>query len=113
MSATRCFELRTYVANEGKLEALQRRFREHTCRLFQKHGMDLIGFWTPLDGEEADHTLIYMLAHPSREAADTAWARFRADPEWIAAARESERDGRLVKRSEARFLAPTDYSALR
>jgi hypothetical protein len=110
---TRVFELRTYHAAPGKLEALNDRFRNHTNKLFAKHGMTIIGFWTPTDPQKAENTLIYLLAFPSREAADKSWKAFRDDPEWKAAREASEKNGRLVEKVESVFLNPTDYSPLK
>ncbi len=59
------YELRVYHANPGKLDALHARFRDNTCKLFKKHGMEVVGFWTPMQGEEAKNTLYYILAFPS------------------------------------------------
>ena len=109
----RVFELRTYTAAEGKLDALHARFRDHTNKLFTKHGMEMIGYWTPTDGEKAKNTLVYMLAFPSREAADKSWQEFRDDPEWKAAAAESEKNGKLVTKVERVFMKPTDYSPMK
>jgi hypothetical protein len=109
----RVFELRTYHAAPGKMAALHARFRDHVCRLLQKHGMTLLGFWVPLDPAEAEQKLVYMVAYPSREAAERSWAAFRADSEWKAVKEASERDGKIVERLESVFLSPTDYSALR
>jgi hypothetical protein len=109
----RFFELRIYTTHEGKLEALHKRFREHTNRLFQKHGMELVGYWTPVDGPEAKNTLIYVLAYPSREARDKAWAAFQADPQWIKARDESHKDGVIVSKVESKFMDSTDYSPIR
>src|SRR5262245_7881750 len=78
-SSQRVFELRTYTAPEGKLGNLQARFRDHTRRIFEKHGMTSIGYWVPQDAPTSQNTLIYILAHPSREAATANWAAFRAD----------------------------------
>src|SRR5262245_50298291 len=78
----RVFELRTYTAPEGKLDALQARFRDHTRRIFDKHGMTSIGYWVPQDAPDSQNTLIYILAHKNREAAKASWAAFTADPEW-------------------------------
>ena len=111
--AERVFELRTYTAAEGKLDALLARFRDHTNKLFTKHGMEMIGYWTPTDGSKAKNTLIYILAFPSREAADKAWKEFGADPEWKAAAAESEKNGKLVTKVERVFMKPTDFSAMK
>ena len=110
----RVFELRTYVANEGKLEALHQRFREHTNDLFRKHGMTIVGFWVPQDETDGQaNTLVYLLAFPSREAAKKSWAAFAADPEWQKAKAESERDGVLVGKVISVYLDPTDYSPLK
>ena len=100
--AGKVFELRVYHASPGKLEALHARFRDHTCKLFQKHGMEVIGFWTPTDGDEAKDTLIYILAFPSVEAQKKAWQDFRADPEWIKVKADSEKDGSLTTKVESR-----------
>src|SRR5436190_16708613 len=89
---TRVFELRTYYANPGKMEALHARFRDHTNKLFEKHGLTIIGFWSPIDPKEAQEKLIYILAFPSREAAKQSWAAFQADPDWKAAKAASEKD---------------------
>ena len=109
----RVFELRTYTAPDGKLDALLARFRDHTNKLFTKHGMEMIGYWTPTDGEKAKNTLIYVLAFPSREAAKQSWKDFAADPEWQAAKAESEKDGKLTTKVESVFMKPTDFSAMK
>jgi hypothetical protein len=111
--ANRVFELRTYITHDGKLEALHKRFREHTNRLFVKHGMELVGYWTPAEGPEADNTLVYLLAFPSREARDKAFKAFGADPEWQAAYKASHAGGPLVKEMKSQFLNPTDYSPIK
>jgi uncharacterized protein YbaA (DUF1428 family) len=110
---TRVFEMRTYYANPGKMTALHARFRDHTCKLFEKHGMSIVGFWSPIDKDKAEEVLVYILAYPSKEAADKAWKEFQADPEWIKAKTESEKDGKLVKKADSLFLTPTDYSKLK
>jgi hypothetical protein len=110
----RVFELRTYTAAEGKLDALNARFRDHTNKLFVKHGIELIGFWTPADeAKGAKNTLIYILAHASREAAAKSWKDFRDDPEWKTALAESEKDGKLTTKVESVFMKPTDYSPMK
>src|ERR1044071_7765982 len=111
---SRCFELRTYYAAPGKLEALNARFRDHTCRLFKKHGMEIVGYWIPTDKEKgADNTLVYLLAHKSREEAEKSWEAFGKDPEWKKAQQASEVNGKLVERVEKVYLAATDYSAMK
>jgi len=92
---------------------LQARFRDHTCKLFEKHGMTIIGFWNPVDPQSADAKLIYLLAFPSRDAARKSWSAFMQDPEWKQAREASEKGGRLVNRVESVFLNPTDYSPLK
>jgi hypothetical protein len=109
----RVFEMRTYYAAPGKMQALHARFRDHTCRLFKKHGMTIIGFWSPLDAGQAEDVMVYILAYPSKEAADRAWQAFRDDPEWKAAKEESEKNGSLVRKVESLYLKPTDYSPIK
>ena len=110
---TRVFEMRTYYAHPGKMKALHARFRDHTNKLFVKHGMTLIGYWSPIDPKQADEKMVYILAYPSKEAADKSWADFRKDPDWNAARTASEKDGPLVKKVDSVFLNPTDYSPIK
>jgi len=107
------YEMRTYTAAEGKLDAVNARFRDHTRQIFERHNMKSIGYWTPLEGPTAGTTLIYILEHPSREEARKNWAAFSADPEWQKVKAESEADGRIVAKAESVFLVPTDYSAIK
>jgi hypothetical protein len=102
------YELRTYYAAAGKLEALHARFRDHTIKLFVKHGMTNVGYWVPVDNP--DSKLIYLLGHPSREAAAKAWQGFIADPEWKKVQKETEANGKIVAKIETVFLTATDYS---
>jgi hypothetical protein len=112
-SGGRVFEIRTYYTPEGKLDALNARFRTHTVRLFTKHGMTNVGYWTPQDGSMAGNTLIYILAHDSREAAKKSWDAFRADPDWLKAKAESEAAGPIVSKVDSVFLQATDYSPMK
>lgn len=105
---TRLFELRTYTAAEGKLEALQARFRNHTLKLFEKHGMTNIGYWLPAENQERQ--LVYLLAYPDKAAREAAWKAFSADPEWQAVVKESEAKGKLVTKVTSLFLTPTAFS---
>jgi hypothetical protein len=110
----RCFELRTYTAAPGKLDALNARFRNHTVGFFRKHGMEVVGFWVPTDKEGgAGEKLIYLLSHKSRAAADASWRAFRADQDWLAARKASEVEGPLTAKVESVFLAATDYSPMK
>jgi hypothetical protein len=104
------YELRVYHANEGKLDDLLKRFREHTTRLFEKHGMKNVGYWTPLDDPLQGKTLIYILAHPSREAAASNWKAFGDDPEWQKVRDASEVNGKLVEKVDSTFMTLTDFS---
>jgi hypothetical protein len=114
---TRVFELRTYTPAPGKMDALQARFRDHTVKLFEKHGIKNIGYWVTTDpkatekGEE--QRLIYLLAHKSRETAAESWKAFVDDPEWKAAYAESEKNGKLAAKVESVYLTPTDFSAIK
>ena len=104
----RVFELRIYHAAPGKLDDLNKRFRDHTVKLFEKYGMENIGYFTPIDN--TNNLLIYVLGHASRDAAKKSFAAFGADPEWKEAAKASEANGRLVTRVESYFMQATDFS---
>ena len=110
---TRVFEMRTYYAAPGKMKDLHARFRDHTNKLFEKHGMALIGFWSPTDEKGADEKMVYILAHASKEAAEKSWKAFQADPVWMKAKEESEKNGKLVAKVEVLWLNPTDYSPIK
>lgn len=111
---SRCFEMRTYYAAPGKLEALNARFRDHTNALFKKHGMEIVGFWIPADKEKgAENTLVYLLVHKTREAAKKSWDAFRYDPDWQKARAASEVNGKLTEKVESVFLSATDYSPMK
>ena len=111
---SRVFELRTYHASPGKLDDLNARFRDHTLALFKKHGMTNFGYWTPTDKDKgAGETLIYILAHKSKEAGEASFTAFRADPDWVAAKKKSEENGSLTTKVESVYMAPTDYSPTR
>ena len=109
-SATPVYELRVYHAYEGKLDDLLRRFREHTMKLFEKHGIKNVAYWTPTDDPLKGKTLVYILAHPSREAATTNWKAFGADPEWQSVKDKSEANGKLVEKIDSTFMVMTDFS---
>jgi hypothetical protein len=108
--ASMVFELRVYHANEGKLDDLLKRFREHTMTLFEKHGMKNVAYWTPLDDPLKGRTLIYILAHPNREAATSNWKAFGEDPEWQKVRDASEVNGKLVEKVDSTFMGLTDFS---
>lgn len=109
----RVYELRTYTAPPGKLEALHARFRDHTLRIFQKHGMTSVAYFRPTDAPAAESQLVYLLSYPSRDAATKSWDAFRNDPEWKTVASESQKDGPIVSKVDSVFLTPTDYSPMK
>jgi hypothetical protein len=111
---SRFFEMRTYHAAQGKLAALHERFRNFTNKLFVKHGMDLVGYWVPMDKEgKYENTLVYILAFPSHEARDKAWKEFTADPDWVTVKNDSEKNGKLVEKVDSQYMTATDYSPIR
>jgi hypothetical protein len=107
------FELRTYTSPDGRLGDLLARFRDDTLRIFEKHGMHNVGYWVPADAPGSSNTLIYVLAHDSRDAATKSWAAFRADPEWQAVAERTQANGPIVSKVESVFLTTTDFSPLK
>ena len=109
----RFFEMRTYITNPGKMPNLHARFRDHTCKLFEKHGITNIGYWSPTTGDNAENTLVYILAYPSKEAREASWKAFQADPDWQKAKAESEKEGGLVGKVISSFMTPTDYSPIK
>ena len=113
MAFGKIYELRTYTCEPGKLDALKARFRDHTVRIFNKHGMESVGYWVPQDPERSSNTLIYILAHPSREAADKNWKEFADDPEWKKVQAESEANGKIVQKVERVWMDPTEFSKLK
>ena len=107
------FELRTYQATPGNLDNLHARFRDHTIRIFRKHGMEIVGFWSPTSEEEKDDILVYLLAHDSQEAANASWRAFGSDPEWERVAEESNRNGQILAGVERKYMVSTDYSPMK
>jgi len=106
------YEIRTYTCEPGRLPNLLARFRDHTTKLFEKHGMTNVGYWVPADGPLHENTLIYILAHKDRDAAKKSWDAFRADPAWIAARTASEVSGKIVTKAESVYMDATDFSKL-
>ena len=107
------FELRTYQATPGNLGNLHARFRDHTIRIFRKHGMEIVGFWSPTSEEERDDILVYLLAHDSQDSADASWQAFGADPEWASVAEESNKNGQILAGVERKYMVATDYSPMK
>ncbi len=107
------FELRTYTAPEGRLDDLLARFRNDTLRIFEKHGMENVGYWVPADAPGSSNTLIYVLAHDSRDAAAKSWAAFREDPEWRAVTERTQANGPIVSQVQSVFLEAADFSPLK
>jgi len=109
-SATAIFELRIYHAAAGKLAELEARFRDHTIAIFERHGMKSIAYWTPMDEPDKSNTLIYILQHPSREAAAANWKSFQDDPEWKSVKEKSEANGKLVDKVDSTYMSYTEFS---
>ena len=112
-ASTRVFELRTYTANAGKFDAMKARFREHILPLFKKHNLTVVGFWTPADPPLSENTLIYILAHDSREAAKKNWAAFSTDPVRKQVWADTEKDGPINMKVESVYINPTDFSPIK
>lgn len=104
------FELRTYTTLEGRLPNLHARFKNHTMKLFEKHGMKNVMYWTPTDEKLKDNTLIYVIWHASPDAAKKSWDGFRNDPNWKTVRDESEKDGKIVSKVESVYMTATEYS---
>ncbi len=111
--STRLFEIRTYTCNEGKLPDLEKRFRDHTIEIFNRHHITSIGYWIPQDPPRSQDTLIYIVAHPSREAAKENWAAFGSDPEWKKVAADSQANGKIVNHVDSVFMNPADFSQIK
>ena len=109
-SATGVYELRVYHAAQGKLPELLARFRDHTVKLFDRHGMKSVAYWTPVDEPGKSNTLIYILYHPSRETAAANWKSFQDDPEWKSVKEKSEANGTLVDKVDSTYMSLTDFS---
>ena len=109
-SSKTVYELRIYHAAPGKLTDLLARFRDHTVKLFDRHGLKSVAYWTPLDEPQKSNTLVYILQHPSREDATANWKSFQDDPEWKTVKENSERNGKLTEQIDSTFLALTDFS---
>lgn len=112
-SSGRVFEMRTYTTLDGRLEALKARFRDHTMKIFERHGMTNVGYWVPQDSPRSENTLIYIISHASREQAKKNWDDFRNDPEWKKVSADSEKDGKIVSKVESVFMSPTDFSQIK
>ncbi len=109
-AGNRIYELRTYTSHEGKLDDVVARFRNHTTKLFEKHGMVNVGYWVP---REQPNTLIYVISHANRDAATKSWDAFRKDADWITARTASETNGPIVAKVQSVFMDATNFSALK
>lgn len=109
-SSTEVYELRVYHVAPGKLPDLLARFRDHTIKLFEHHGIESVAYWTPVDEPEKSSALIYVVRHPSREAAEANWKSFGDDPDWQSVRDKSEAKGKLVEKVDSTFMALTDFS---
>lgn len=106
------FELRVYTTHPGKMPDLMARFKNHTTKIFERHGMVNVGYWLPVEQKNGDK-LYYILKHKSRAAAEASWKAFGADPEWVKVRGESEANGPIVQGVESTFLTATEFSAIK
>jgi hypothetical protein len=110
-SSEKVYELRTYTAPPGKIGELLARFRQHTLKIFERHGMVNVGYWVPMDEKDGSaDKLIYLLEHKSRDAAKASWKAFGADPEWQDVSKKTQVNGKIVAKVESVYLKPTDFS---
>lgn len=109
-SSTVVYELRIYHAAPGKLGELLARFRDHTIKLFDRHGIKSVAYWTPIEEPQKSNTLVYILQHPSREEAAANWKSFQDDPEWKSVKERSELNGKLTEQIDSTFIVLTDFS---
>lgn len=112
-SSGHIYELRTYTCNDGKLPDLLKRFRDHTMEIFERHHMHNVGYWIPADEPRHSNTLIYIISHESRAAAEANWKAFRDDPEWQKVSKESEANGKIVSHVDSVFMSPTEFSGIK
>ena len=112
-SSATVFEMRTYTPHEEKLENLLTRFRDHTLKIFESHGMTNIGYWVTEKKEGETQKLVYIISHKDKKAATANWKAFKANPKWITAYKASQVDGKLVKKVESQFLNATDFSKIK
>ncbi|HYI76849.1 MAG TPA: NIPSNAP family protein [Chryseolinea sp.] len=109
----RLFELRTYTCLPGRLPNLTTRFKDHTVKLFEKHGMENLVYFKSIEKDGGQPKLVYLLAHKNQEEATKSWAAFRADPVWIAARDASEKDGKIVEKVESVYMTPLSFSKIK
>lgn len=109
----RLYELRTYTTLEGRLPALEKRFKDHTLKLFEKHGMKNGMYWIPTDPKLKENTLIYVISHADAEAAAKSWADFQKDPEWIKVRDASEADGKILVKVDRVYMELADWSPVK
>ncbi|MEZ7968092.1 MAG: NIPSNAP family protein [Rubritalea sp.] len=112
-SSATLYELRTYTPHEDKLDDLQTRFRDHTLKIFESHGMANIGYWLTEKKEGEPQKLVYIISHKNKQAAAASWKAFIADPKWQAVFAASKVNGKLVKAIESQYLTATDFSKLK
>ncbi len=106
------YELRIYTVHPGKMPDMLARFKNHTCKLFERHGMANVGYWVPVEQKDSNK-LYYILKHASRTAAEASWKAFGSDPDWVKVRTESEAKGPIVMGVESKFMAATDFSAIK
>lgn len=108
------FELRTYSQLPGRNPAILARFKDHTMKLFKKHGLKNIAYFTTIEKDPTVQSkLVYLVSHPSEEIAKTNWTSFVNDPKWKKVAADSEKDGKIIEKIESVYMKPTSFSTIR
>ena len=108
------FELRTYAQLPGRNPAILARFRDHTMKIFKSHDIKNIAYFTTIEKDPTVQSkLVYLVAHPSEDAAKANWAAFGNDPKWKKASADSEIDGKIIEKIESVFMTPTAFSTIR
>jgi len=106
------YELRVYHCVSGRLPDLLKRFDTITLPLWQKHRIQQAGFWTVAIGSSSQD-LYYMLKWEPLEERTQKFAAFQADPEWISARAETEKNGPIVASISNTILQPTSFSSVK
>lgn len=105
------WETRVYTVAPGRMPDLHQRFRDHTLRLFERHGIKPVGFFVNEVGGASDQ-LTYFLSFDSHAQREESWRSFLADSEWHEVKSASESTGPLVVRIDNTLLKPMDYSPI-
>jgi hypothetical protein len=109
----RVFQLMIYHTLPGKVPELESIFR--SSHKLQAKYLDVIGYWVPNDDPAWKDTFVYLIAHPSKEAAERNWHAFHSDPAfppYRASAAPLIQHVNDDYRVEEIYMRPTDFSSL-